>query len=55
MTEVRDLVAILALARKGTNEIKIPTDQVYSNKSLKRTQIYQIIKQVKEDKNTADQ
>jgi hypothetical protein len=36
MTEVRDFVAALAMARKG-------------NTSLKRTQSYQIIKEVKEE------
>jgi hypothetical protein len=47
MTDVRDFVAALAMARKRMNEIKIPTDQVYDNKSLKKTEAYQFIKEVK--------
>jgi hypothetical protein len=36
-------------------EKKILADRAYGIKSLKRPQIYQIIKEVKEGKNTADQ
>jgi histone-lysine N-methyltransferase SETMAR len=55
MTEVRDFIAALARTGKGMKEIKILADRAYGIKSLKRTQIYQIIKEVKEGKNTADQ
>jgi hypothetical protein len=40
---------------KGTKENKILTGQACDNKSLKNTLIYQIIKEVKGSKNTADQ
>jgi hypothetical protein len=52
---VRDFVAALAMIRKGMNEIKILTDQAYGNTSLKRKQIYHIIKEVKDEKNTVNQ
>jgi hypothetical protein len=35
--------------------MKILTDQAYDNKTLKRTQIYTIIKGSKQEKNMADQ
>jgi hypothetical protein len=50
MTEVRDFIAALARTGKGMKEIKILADRAYGIKSLKRTQIYQIIKEVKEGK-----
>jgi hypothetical protein len=34
--------------REGTSEIKISTNQAYGNKSLKRKQAYQSVKEVKE-------
>jgi hypothetical protein len=46
---VRDLVAAHAMARKGMNEEKIPIDQTYVNKSLRRAQVFQINKDVKEE------
>jgi hypothetical protein len=48
MTEMKDFVAALAMARKGIYEKKIPIDQAYDNKSLRRVQFYQIKKEVKE-------
>jgi hypothetical protein len=47
---VRDFLVALAKAEKGIKEIKILIGQAYSNKSLKKTQIYQFIKEVKEAK-----
>jgi hypothetical protein len=38
---VTNFVAALAMAGKGMKEVKILTEQAYSNKSLKRAQIYQ--------------
>jgi hypothetical protein len=53
--ELKDFVAGLARAVKDMLEIKILTDQACSNKSLNRIHIYQIIKEIKDEKNTADQ
>jgi hypothetical protein len=50
MKEVRDFFAALAMTRKGISEIKISTNQAYGNKSLKRKQAYQSVKEVKEKK-----
>jgi hypothetical protein len=52
---VRNFFAALAMARKGTKKTKIVAEQVNNNKSLKRTQIYQSTKEVKEVKNTTIQ
>jgi hypothetical protein len=49
-TEVSDFVVALAMPRKSMNEIKILTGQANGNKNLKRTQTYQIFKEVKEGK-----
>jgi hypothetical protein len=38
------------MASKSINEIKILTGQANGNKSLKKTQIYQMIKEVKQEK-----
>jgi hypothetical protein len=46
MPVVKEFVAAIAMTGKGMTEIKILIDQVCSNKLLKRTQIYQIIKEV---------
>jgi hypothetical protein len=42
MPEVKDFVAALSRAVKVIKKPKILTDQAYCNKSLKRTQVYQI-------------
>jgi hypothetical protein len=55
MSEVRNFVAVLAMARKCMQETKILNEQAYSNKSLKKKQIYQIIIKVKEGKSTVVQ
>jgi hypothetical protein len=49
-TEVSGFVVALPMPRKSMNEIKILTGQVNGNKILKRTQTYQIFKEVKEEK-----
>jgi hypothetical protein len=52
MTEGRGIVAALAMVRKGMKEVKILTFEAYGNKSLKKTQVCQIIKDVKEEKHS---
>jgi hypothetical protein len=47
---LKDFVAALARTIKVKNKTKILTDQAYGNKSLKRMQIFQIIKEIKEGK-----
>ena len=55
MTRVRDFVVDLARSGKRCNEIKETVDSVYGDKSITNSQIYNILKQVKEGKNTDDQ
>ena len=55
MTRVRDFVVDLARSGKRCNEIKETVDSVYGDKSITKSQIYNILKQVKEGKNTDDQ
>jgi hypothetical protein len=55
MTPIRDFVGALAVARKFFKEIEETVKKVYGDKALKRTQIYDIMKTVKEGKPTADQ
>jgi hypothetical protein len=50
LTVVSEFVAANAMPEKGMKDIKILIGKVYSNKILKRTQIYQNIKEVKEGK-----
>jgi hypothetical protein len=54
MPEMKDFVAALAKAIRVRKEIKFLTGLAYGNKSLKRIQIFQIIKDIKDGKNTAD-
>jgi len=54
MTKVRDFVAGLARAGKPFGEIKNTTVAAYGDKALTRSQIYRIIKAVKEGENTDD-
>jgi hypothetical protein len=53
MPVVKEFVAAVAMTGKGTKKLKILNSQVYSNKILKSTQVYQNTKEVKEGKNTA--
>jgi hypothetical protein len=46
---VREFITTLALARKGMNEIKILTEKASGNTGLKKKQLYQIIKEVKDE------
>jgi hypothetical protein len=55
MTEVIGVVAALATTGKNMKEVKILAGQAYGNISLKRARMYQIIKEVKVGKMTADQ
>ena len=55
MTKVRDFVAGLARAGKPFGEIKNTTVAAYGDKALTRSQIYRIIKLVKDGENTEDQ
>jgi len=55
MTKVRDFVAGLARAGKPFGEIKNTTVAAYGDKALTRSQIYKIIKAVKDGENTEDQ
>ena len=55
MTRVHDFATDLARTRKGFKEIKEMLDQVYGDKSLKKTAIYDIIRKVKDGKNPEDQ
>jgi hypothetical protein len=55
MSPIRDVVAGLARAGKTLQEIKETTEAVYGKNSLKKTQIYGIIRAVKEGKDTVDQ
>jgi hypothetical protein len=54
MTEVRNFVATLARARKGSKDIKSLVDAAYGDKAMSKRQINRIIKAVKDGKNTAD-
>jgi hypothetical protein len=55
MTPIRDFIGALAVARKSFKEIEETVKKVYGDKALKRTQIYDIMKKVKEGKTAADQ
>jgi hypothetical protein len=48
------IFAALATSGKSMKEVKILTDQAYGSMSLNRAWIYQIIKEVKVEKITAD-
>jgi histone-lysine N-methyltransferase SETMAR len=54
MTRVHDFVVDLAKGGKSFGEIKKLVDDVYGDKALKKTQIYEILKRVKMGKNTED-
>ena len=54
MTRVHYFVVDLAKGRKSFGDIKKPVDNVYGDKALKKTQIYEILKRVKMGKNTVD-
>jgi hypothetical protein len=51
MTRVHDFVVDLAKGGKSFKDIKKLVDDVYGDKALKKTQIYEILKQVKMGKN----
>jgi hypothetical protein len=55
MTPNRDFVGTLAVAGKSFKEIEETVKKVYDDKALKRTQICDIMKRVKEGKPAADQ
>lgn len=55
MSNVRDFVAALARGGKDFNFIKTTTDDCYGENTLSRSQIYRIIKVVKEGKDAQDQ
>jgi hypothetical protein len=50
MTPIRDFVGTFAVAGKSFKEIEETVKKVYGDKALKRTQIYEIMKKVKEGK-----
>jgi histone-lysine N-methyltransferase SETMAR len=54
MTRIHDFVVDLAKGGKSFSEIKKLVDDVYGDKALKKTQIYEILKRVKLGKNTDD-
>ena len=47
MTRVHDFVVDLAKGGKSFGEIKKLVDDVYGDKALKKTQIYEILKQLR--------
>ena len=55
MSPIRDFVATLARAGKRFKEIQDTVEAAYGIKCLKKTQIYAILKNVKEGKPTEDQ
>ncbi len=55
MTPIRDFVGALAVTGKSFKEIAETVKKVYVHKALKRTQIYDIMKKVKEGKPATDQ
>ena len=55
MSDVRNFVARLALAKKSFQEIKELTAAAYGDQAIHRTQIYSIIKKVKEGGDATDQ
>jgi hypothetical protein len=55
MSPLRDFVATLARAGKSFKDIQETVAEAYGDRSLKKTQIYAIIKNVKEGKPTSDQ
>jgi hypothetical protein len=55
MSPIRDFVACLARAGKTFKEIQETTEAAYSENALKQTQIYEIIRAVKDEKVTEDQ
>jgi hypothetical protein len=55
MSLIQDFVAELARAGKTFKEIQEITEAAYGGNLLKKTQIYEIIKAVKEGKDTVDQ
>ncbi len=55
MSPLRDFVATLARAGKSFKVIQETVAAAYGDRSLKKTQIYAIIKNVKEGKPTSDQ
>ncbi len=55
MLPISDLVGALAVAGKLFKEIKAMVKTVYGDKALKKAQLYEIIRKVKEGKLVADQ
>jgi hypothetical protein len=54
MSLIQDFAAGLTRARKTVKEVQETTEAAYSKMSKKRTQIYEIMKTVKEGKTTMD-
>jgi hypothetical protein len=55
MSPLRDFVAMLARAGKSFKDIQETVAAAYGDRTLKKNQIYAIIKNVKEGKPTSDQ
>jgi histone-lysine N-methyltransferase SETMAR len=55
MSGAHDFIAELARASKGYKEIKETVDAAFGDKTLQKKAIYDIIKEVKAGKDTADQ
>jgi soluble P-type ATPase len=55
MLPIRDFVGALAVAGKPFKEIEETVKKIYGDKVLKKTQLYEIIRKVKEGKPAADQ
>jgi hypothetical protein len=55
MVPIREFVGTLAVAGKSFEEIQETVKKAYGNKAIKRTQIYDILKKVKDGKPAADQ
>ncbi len=54
MPQIRDFVGSLAVAGKPLKETEETMKKFYGDKALKRTQLYEIIRKVKEGKPAAD-
>jgi hypothetical protein len=55
MWSIRDFVGMLTVAGKSFKEIHETVKNAYGDKAIKWTQIYDILKKVKEGKPAADQ
>ena len=54
MVPIREFVGTLAVAGKSFKEIQETVKNAYGDKAIKRTQIYDILKKVKDGKPAAD-